>query len=218
MDEMVQLLHRNRIPAQIKPITGVRQIFYDNLIDIPRILRDSVARAQHTLIPGRSKLNPSAAPFVPKSASKPVPEEERKGEAEEEEQVEDVEEQELPAAALPISEEPEIPEPTELEHRMASFIQVRYRSRMSARNEKKSRYVEIRNNFWLQCLKQADIVGRSYYTKMMFGPLPHIWAVLEFMNVQTLEMKSATKKRMGLKLVLKPEELERLDNQLTRIR
>jgi hypothetical protein len=207
MDEMVQLLHRSRIPAQVKPISGVRQIFYDNLIDIPRILRDSATRAQHTLIPRRSKLNPSAAPFVPKSASKPVPEEE---------QVEDVKEQELPTAALPVSEEPEIPEPTELEHRMASFIQVRYRRRMSARKESKSQYAQIRDKFWHQYLQQTDLTGM--HKKMVLGPLCHICAVLELMLVRTMDLKRETKKSMGFDVPLTPDELESLDKKLTQIR
>ncbi|KAF5345188.1 hypothetical protein D9758_009703 [Tetrapyrgos nigripes] len=217
MDEMVQLLHRSRIPTQVQPIAGVRQIVYDRVSDIPGILVDSASRMQHTLVPGRSRLNPSAASFVPLIASLAGAEESKEDETDNE-QVEDVEAQELPTAALPVGEEPEILEPTELEHRIASFIQTKYRSRMSARKAAKGRYAQIRDSFWHQCLEQlADILPSGVYRKMLLGPLPHIWAVLEYMNVQTLELKHSTRKRMGLKVVLNPEEWDRLDKQLTRI-
>jgi hypothetical protein len=209
MDEMVQLLHSSRIPAQVKSIAGVRQIFYDNLIDIPRILRDSAARAQHSLVSGRSRLDSSAAP----SASEPVPDEEYKEDGVEDEHVE---EQKLPAGALPVREELQIPEPTELEHRMASFIQVRYRSRMSARKEPKSQYAQIRDKFWYQYLQQRDLTGM--HKKIVLGPLCHICAVLELMLVRTLDLKLETKKSMRLELTLTPDELESLDKKMTRIR
>ncbi|KAK7464392.1 hypothetical protein VKT23_006558 [Stygiomarasmius scandens] len=223
MDEMVQILHQSRVSGRIHPIVGVRQIIYNKIEDLPVILGDDVVRSQHTLNASQSKLNPSAAIFVPKFNARGQQDVAAAEESEsaDDEQVEDVAVQILPSAPLPASEEFKISEPTEEEHQAASLIQSTYRtySSLKAKRQSKSQHAEIRDNFWQQCMDRLDCVPKGEYRTMLLGPLPHVWAVLEFMNARTLDRKHETKKQMNrdLKDLLKREEWDRLDKELTAI-
>ncbi|THU96851.1 hypothetical protein K435DRAFT_754482 [Dendrothele bispora CBS 962.96] len=223
MDEMVQVFHRSRLSGRVSPLTGVRQIIYDTLDHLPAILGDIVALSKHTLNPPRSRLNPAAAVFVPRAgpslgSEKPESAVEETDENDDE-QAEDVEEQVLPTTAFPeVVEEIKISEPTEEEHSAALSIQVAYKTYRNLKKRPTSQLVEIRDRFWRQCMMEVHVsVPPGLYRKMLLGPLPHVWAVLEVTHARILDVKHNTRKRMGLKQILNGEEWERLDKQLTRI-
>lgn len=221
-DEMIQLLHRSRASPTLRALRDVRTVIYDRLDDVPNLLIgvlpaiEPSGSAKTSYTTAVTKATDIAEPLIPQSSELPeVPQiEEDDAEAE---VIEDLAEQAIPTVISgSLNEGNEILDPTEEEQQAAARIQAAYRRYSSHRVRPKGQLAESREKLFLACLKTAEQVELGWYRKMMLGPLPHVLAFLELLYTSTQELKYKTKKRM--RLPLKHEELDALDQQLTQTR
>ncbi|KAK7464398.1 hypothetical protein VKT23_006562 [Stygiomarasmius scandens] len=228
MDEMVVIMHSSRVDFA-RPSFRPRRIVYDNLQDIPAILAGGrLPQHPSTRFP---VLNPLAPAFIPSAAAShsvhvehldQQPNNETEAIADEapedDKNAEDHEERELANVVLgTTTEEPQIIEQTEDELRAIVRIQVAYRKHLARQRKSTNQHILTRDRFWQQCVRREPALPFGSYRLKMWGPLPHVWALLEFLYSRSQEEKSKTKNQMGLKMVLGPDELAKLDEALTRI-
>ncbi|KAE9400954.1 hypothetical protein BT96DRAFT_620070 [Gymnopus androsaceus JB14] len=240
MDEMVNIVHKNRYNSSRPHPRVVRLVVYDKIEDLPKLLTGSIPpvvpspnappsraipRILRALSGHAQPLPPSLSYVVPNTVGAETgtavttvveadPGTANDADMEpEEEQIEDVAPQAIPFSIIgPLLDQPDIPEPTEDEHRNATIIQLAYRKYWSHKGNRQTQVAVSRDKWFYDCLKM-DSIKPGRYRKMMLGPLPHILVGLELIYMGTQESKSNTKKRT--RLPLKSEELDLLDKQLT---
>ncbi|KAJ3777202.1 hypothetical protein FB446DRAFT_718464 [Lentinula raphanica] len=238
MDEMINVVDRDKHdPTRFSP-AGVRVVVYDRIEDLPKLLIGAIPPVTATNAPRNIQIlkapgvarNGTVSPHLSSPALVMRHGQEEAAEAaallygliqstahvEEElgEQVEDVAQQAIPFSIKgPLVDEPEIIEPTEHEHLNAAVIQQAFKRYLSRKAKKQTQLVVSREKWYNDYLNLDIQDGR--YRKMTLGPLPHIMVFLELLHNGTQELKNTTKKR--LRLPLKSEEADMLDKQLTQI-
>ncbi|KAJ3758111.1 hypothetical protein EV360DRAFT_83381 [Lentinula raphanica] len=229
MDEMINVVHKDRYDSKRFSAAGVRVVVYDNIEDLPKLLVGAIPPVtvinapRNVQILEAPKVAGHGSSSVMRHAEEPIkiapPEDDldsSTAHAEEEldEQVEDVAEQAIPFSVDgPLVYEPEITEPTEHEHLNATVIQQAYKRYLSRKTKQRTQLVVSREKWYNVYLNSNIQDGR--YRKMTLGPLPHIMVFLELLHNGTQDSKNTTKKR--LRLPLKSEEADMLDKQLTQI-
>ncbi|THU96852.1 hypothetical protein K435DRAFT_965733 [Dendrothele bispora CBS 962.96] len=220
MDELIVILHKSKVDFSRSGVR-LRQIIYDDIQEIPVLLGTTRSSAN----PDPLASTPTAVNSVELVESVEVnkqQDEEVEVTAgpppEDDDDFEDVEERALGNIVFGSThEEPEIPKVTEEYIRAVKIIQTAYRRRLARLKKPTIQHTVTRDRFWQDCVNQEEKVSPGHYRKMMWGPLPHVWALLEFLYSCSQAEKSKTKKQMGSELVPSPEELTRLDKALTRI-
>ncbi|KAK0440419.1 uncharacterized protein EV420DRAFT_1650550 [Desarmillaria tabescens] len=209
MDEMIQLFHRSRVPAKVRPSPGVRQLVYNDFTDI---------RAQLSL--SASTSSQTTSPHIEVS--------EREEPDDKAEEVEDTREVEIPeqatdddavaADAIP-AQDVTTPEPTEREITAASLIQRIYKKVLRHRRGIAKRGMAgLHAQIYASCTKEVSRLGDNpgLYLRLFLGPLPHILVCLETVRVDTLSRKTKTKKRLNNdRDKCSPDDIATLDDALT---
>ncbi|KAH7874451.1 uncharacterized protein C8R40DRAFT_1108966 [Lentinula edodes] len=235
MDEMINVVHKDRYNNTRFAPSGVRIVVYDKIESLPQLLVEGVPPAAPSIndnAPRDVRLRATAAPFessLTQFTSATVQAEATPGQGDSDdvtmdlntepiEQVEDVAQQTIPSSIdntldNPLVQEPEILEATEDEHQNATIIQQAYR-RYSTRKAKERTQLSVSRDKWFDEYLKMKGVPDGRYRKMMLGPLPHILVFIDLLHIGTQELKNSTKKR--LRLPLKSEEADSLDKQLTR--
>ncbi|KAF9067282.1 hypothetical protein BDP27DRAFT_1328979 [Rhodocollybia butyracea] len=239
-DEMVNIQHTSRYDSTRHSPGGVRTVIYNKIEDIPKLLVGAISPIAppnphlpvRILKPPRTNTSPTSlampAPLTWKSMgpqiqapSKVITEAAANTEVEleeqSEEQIEDVAQQAIPFSFStngPVVDQLHIHEPTENEHRQASVIQEAYK-RYASRRMKQRTQLAISREKWFMSFLEMDSLQPGRYRKMLLGPLPHVLVWLDLLYNGAHESKAKTKKRT--RLLLKSEELDLLDTQLTQI-
>ncbi|KAJ3877376.1 hypothetical protein F5051DRAFT_453113 [Lentinula edodes] len=235
MDEMINVVHKDRYNNTRFAPSGVRIVVYDKIESLPQLLVEGIPPAAPSIndnAPRDVRLRATAAPFessLTQFTSVTVQAEATPGQGDSDdvtmdlntepiEQVEDVAQQTIPSSIdntldNPLVQEPEILEATEDEHQNATIIQQAYR-RYSTRKVKERTQLSVSRDKWFDEYLKMKGVPDGRYRKMMLGPLPHILVFIDLLHIGTQELKNSTKKR--LRLPLKSEEADSLDKQLTR--
>lgn len=226
MDEMVNIVHKDRYNnSRLQPHI-VRLVVYDKLEDLPRLLVGALPPILSSSSAPPIRIIPRAPWGLaqPLDANSVIPNTIEVETAERavdvdldlEDQIEDVVEQAIPfsieGSLLP--EQPDIPEPTEDEHRNATIIQLTYRQYSSRKTRRRAvTQLAVSRDKWFSACLAMDTIKPGRYQKMILGPLPHILVFLDLLYTGTQESKNNTKKRT--RITLKSEELDLLDKQLT---
>ncbi|KAJ3908266.1 hypothetical protein F5879DRAFT_367138 [Lentinula edodes] len=233
MDEMVNVVHKDRYDHTRYSPPGVRVVIYDKIEDLPKLLVGAISPVGTTTnAPIKFQVLKATKTTAEPLLSKVMSVDDKLVEAviaagehdpdtsvvasdvELDEQVEDVAQQAIPFSIDgPLVDETEILEPTENEHRNATIIQLAYRHYISRKTKERSQLAVSRDKWFNEYSKVINIQG-GRYRKMMLGPLPHILVFIDLLHIGTQELKNSTKKR--LRLPLKSEEADSLDKQLTR--
>ncbi|KAJ4470931.1 hypothetical protein J3R30DRAFT_3531939 [Lentinula aciculospora] len=239
MDEMVNVVHRDRYDNRRHSPSGVRIVVYDKIETLPQLLIGAippVAPSNHDNAPRNVQIlrafgMPSSTQVVgPATDVEATPMEDavtsgddhtdnvpKVMNAESGEQVEDVAQQVIPHSNDNAFDGPLVEtvvhEATEDEHRNATIIQKAYKQYSSHKAKQRTQLTVSRDKRFNEYLKINDIQdGR--YRKMMLGPLPHILVFLDYLHIGTYELKNSTKQRLRLRL--QSEEIDSLDKQLTK--
>ncbi|KAF5377115.1 hypothetical protein D9757_008781 [Collybiopsis confluens] len=236
LDEMVNIVHKdNYTPHTLR---DARTVVYENLEDLPKLLVGAMAPVGQTVArtgPVQILRNPRSVASstsgsvqsqpnvtVIQGDSRPVDisanEEQANGADDPENNPEErIEDAARPTISFsidgPLTDQPEIQEPTENEKRSAAVIQQAYRIYVSRKAKQPDQNTISRNKYFDTYMKLDIPAGR--YRKMLLGPLPHILVFLELLYTGSYEAKAKTRKRTLLPL--KSEEIDLVDKQLTDI-
>ncbi|KAG7450843.1 uncharacterized protein BT62DRAFT_1001658 [Guyanagaster necrorhizus] len=210
MDEMIHLVHKSQVPARDCALIGVRQVVYDNLMEIQELLdpNSSVYSQSESLIEVSTQLalddqaDEMECPLYAESVR------------DEEDSVDEIDDT---IVAIPIQDMPRL-EPSTEETAAASLIQRVYRKVLRHRRGiAKSGMAGLRAQIYASCTKEVPRLGDNpgLYLRFFLGPLPHILACLEIVRIDSLNQKQKTKKRF---LDCSLDELDALDGLLMQIK
>ncbi|KAJ7743864.1 hypothetical protein B0H16DRAFT_1889844 [Mycena metata] len=201
LDEMVVLLHSER-PRH--PIRNVRQIVYQSLEDIPRLLGTSRSLLENASVSAQGDLFPA---------------EDEDAVEEEPAFVETDEPDEMLPVVEPVAIEAVKRTPEEIQ--AASVIQQAFKRGHRRAGRRKAELAESSfaagcAGFFAMCLKEAadvDWPTREYRLRFL-GPLPHLLLCLDVVHTAAMKQKKQVKKELR---VAKHEKLEALDKHLTQL-
>ncbi|KIK71556.1 hypothetical protein GYMLUDRAFT_33762 [Collybiopsis luxurians FD-317 M1] len=236
MDEMINIAHKDRYDDNRRSPRNVRTVVYDNIMDLPKLLIGAMA----PIVPSSHATRPAQVLKAPQSGVPPasllpqvqsnagtignetqriedakvdvIVDDTGAPENEPDDQIEDVAQQAIPTSVEgPLTDQLDIPEPTEQEYQSASIIQQAYRL-YSTRKTKRPTQIAVSRNKHFTAFVQLDIQP-GHYRKMMLGPLPHVLVFLELFYMGILDLKANTRKRTLLPL--SSEEADLVDKRLT---
>lgn len=206
LDEMIRLVHSSRGPYG--PSFGVRTVVYGTLDEIPGLLGTSSDQSM-----GSAQAFPEAH-IGALITERREEQDDAQGESDSESDDQFEGQQPNPDEAAPV-EMPKLPEPvepTQEEQLAAAKIQDAFRKLIARRRRvSKGRLADTLSRFFFACTKSAANVAQGKYLKLFLGPLPHILVCLDIANTDMHGYKTRTKKQLSNQ----PEDLDKLDEQLT---
>ncbi|KAJ3739795.1 hypothetical protein DFH05DRAFT_1546449 [Lentinula detonsa] len=238
MDEMVNIVHKDRYDNTRFSPRGVRVVVYEKIETLPNLLIGAIPPVASSINVGA----PTDALILktPEAPTEPAPTQTAKvdeailieitaasgakdadheivTDLDADESVEDVAQQAIPhttdSVDGPLMDEPEIPEATENERRSAMVIQQAYRQYLSRKAKQHPTQLAVTRDKLFSEYMKVNAVQDGHYRKMMLGPLPHVIVFLDLLYIGILESKNNTKKR--LLSHLKSEEADLMDTLLT---
>ncbi|KAJ8084867.1 hypothetical protein PM082_003644 [Marasmius tenuissimus] len=199
MDEMVELLHRDRLPSGVivNQIPFVRRLVYDRLENVPSLLRQTES---HPLpaVAEQSTLEQQVVEEHVQAHEQDDPEEDHMLNV---------------APIIPVDDEHGVEPHTEEERQILSKLPTIYRENLWRLRKNATAIAERRQSIFLSCRLQFQKIPSNKYRKMVLGPLPHLLACLEILYVRLLDHKN--KLKHGRPKVSNHVELEELENALT---
>ncbi|KAK0207963.1 hypothetical protein DFS33DRAFT_1379513 [Desarmillaria ectypa] len=207
MDEMIQLLHKSKAPVKGYTLLGVRQVVYDNLMDIRLVLDPTLSTSNQTSEPHVEASIQMGDDQAEEIEHLPQVEAVREGE-------DFIDAVDDTVDVIPIQDMTR-PEPSEQEISAAIRIQRVYRRILSRRQGvAKSGIAGLHAQIYASCTKEVTRLGDNpgLYLCLFLGPLPHMLVCLETVRVDSLNHKKKTKERLK---GCSPDEIDALDDLLT---